>query len=473
MKKRSGIVPLDELLPGFRPQNLARGHFTLRSVQPKAGEDWFRIVKNSHVEEGEDVSEVYIYDEIGFWGTDADSFVRQLLQIESPKIDLHLNSPGGEFFDGVAIYNALKMHPATVTTYVDALAASAASFIAQAGDKIIMADGSMMMIHDASGMTWGNAADHAKSAEVLDKISNIVASLYSGRAGETTEFWRALMLEEMWYTAQEAVDAKLADEVSGGTGDKPKDAWDLTIFNYAGRDQAPSPQEQRNRVIANRAREAPVSRTAVNHEETASPDTEGEDKETTPTTPASPAAPETEEVPAGGGASGSGAPLPESDASTATDPAQNRAVAQKFTMTFADGTVVTDAAEAQRRVAVLEQFAADTQTSNRKAFVKHLADEGKILASGMDEIEKFALSLSPETYDSWSASWNAVPKSTVLQSMATIPSVGASVVKDEADQIKVWEETVTQHQRGGMREEQIKQTASYKNLIAAKPDFKL
>lgn len=165
---------------------------------------------------------------------------------------------------------------------------------------------------------------------------------------------------------------------------------------------------------------------------------------------------------------------PPVDTPAPTEQPSNRAPgAPAFAVTFADGAVLTDPAAVQTRVKVLEQFQSDTQVSNRKAFVKQLASDGKILASGMDEIEKFALSLSPETYDSWCTSWNAVSKSTVLQTPAVLPSQGSATVKDEADQIAIWEDTVKSHKRGGMRDDAIKQTESYKNLIAAKPDFKL
>jgi len=150
----------------------------------------------------------------GWFGMTAVDFIEELKAVESAKIDLHLNSPGGEVFDAVAIYNSLVQHDAEVTVYVDGLAASAASFIAQSGDTVIMQKASTMMIHDASGMAWGNAKDMADTANILNKISDNIASIYAERTGGTTEEWRAFMQEEIWYTAKEAVDAGLADKVS-------------------------------------------------------------------------------------------------------------------------------------------------------------------------------------------------------------------------------------------------------------------
>ncbi len=160
-----------------------------------------------------------IYEEIGGWGMSAQRFVDQLREVATAHIELHVNSPGGSVFDGVAIYNSLVQHPAQVTAYVDGLAASAASFIVQAADEIVMNPGSMMMVHDAIGMTWGNAFDHRTMADLLAQVSDSIADLYAARAGGEPAAWRAVMEENggegRWYTSREAVDAGLADRVAG------------------------------------------------------------------------------------------------------------------------------------------------------------------------------------------------------------------------------------------------------------------
>src|SRR4051812_19536930 len=147
--------------------------FLMRTASaPKQG-DWFRIANKKKDDKADvDYAEVFIYDEIGFWGTSAQDFIKQVAAIEEDLIHLHINSPGGEVFDGVAIYNALAAHHADVHVYIDALAASAASFIAQAGDKIFMTRNATMMIHDASAICWGNAAEMTKTADLLNKLSN-------------------------------------------------------------------------------------------------------------------------------------------------------------------------------------------------------------------------------------------------------------------------------------------------------------
>lgn len=203
--------------------------------------DWFRIENASAAE-----ADVYIYDEIGFWGTSAQGFIDQLNSITVPRLNIHINSPGGEVFDGVAIHSALMATDAHVTVYIDGLAASAASFIAMAGDRIIMARHATMMIHDASGLCWGNPADMTAMGSLLGKLSDNIADMYSLQAGGTVEEWRARMQAETWYTGQEALAAGLVDEITmPDEPDEPEDAptsrLSLAAFNFLGRADAPAP----------------------------------------------------------------------------------------------------------------------------------------------------------------------------------------------------------------------------------------
>lgn len=179
--------------------------------------DWYRI-KNSA--DGE-TADLYIYDEIMpahmvEWfggGVSAEGLIEQLSEISASTLNVRINSPGGSAFEGIAIYNTLVSHSATINVYVDALAASAASIVAMAGDKITMMVGSQMMIHDAIGVEMGNAAEMRAMADFLDGQSDNIASIYASKAGGDASDWRAIMLAETWMMAQEAVDMKLADEV--------------------------------------------------------------------------------------------------------------------------------------------------------------------------------------------------------------------------------------------------------------------
>lgn len=164
----------------------------------------------------------YIDPDGGYWGISANEFAQALDEAgDVSKIDLRINSGGGAVWDGLAILNTLRAHGATVTATVDGVAASAASFIAVACDEVVMMPNSRMMIHDALGVCVGQAGDMREYADFLDDTSSNIAEIYAERAGGTTEEWRATMtangLIGQWYSAQEAVDAGLADRVGGAT----------------------------------------------------------------------------------------------------------------------------------------------------------------------------------------------------------------------------------------------------------------
>lgn len=220
-----------------------------RPARPKAktgapDQSWFRISNHAT-----GAPKVYIYEEIGYWGVTAGDFIVALAEIDGD-FDLHINSPGGDVFDGLAIYNTLLGHPGKVTGHVDGLAASAASFIAMACDELEFAKTGQMMIHDASGLAWGNAAEMLAMASLLDKASDNIASIYADRAGGSVESWRELMRAETWYTGSEAVAAKLGDRLAPTKRDKAADEpadmqdvarWDLSMYRYQGRAAAPDP----------------------------------------------------------------------------------------------------------------------------------------------------------------------------------------------------------------------------------------
>src|SRR5262249_29690020 len=143
-------------------------------------------------------------------------------------IEMHINSPGGDVFDGIAIYNQLRHRQGQVAVIVDGLAASAASFIAQAASpgQLGMSPHSQMMIHDGFGMSIGNAADMRQMADLLDKASDNIAGIYADRTGKPAEYWRNLMRSETWLSDSEAVAEGLADYVVGQG--EPSARWDLS-----------------------------------------------------------------------------------------------------------------------------------------------------------------------------------------------------------------------------------------------------
>lgn len=150
--------------------------------------------------------------------TSAAGFRDSLKQLGDVKtINLHINSPGGSVFEGIAIYNMLKNHPAYINVYVDALAASIASVIAMSGDDIFMPSNSMLMIHNPWTVAMGNANDLRKQADDLDRIGELSVTTYLDKAGGKldADTLHQLMDDETWLTAQEAVNYGLATEVIG------------------------------------------------------------------------------------------------------------------------------------------------------------------------------------------------------------------------------------------------------------------
>lgn len=157
---------------------------------------------------------MHIYDEIGWFGVWPADVVDALSGIRGD-VEVHMHSPGGNVFDGLAIYENLKQHSGSVSVVVDGLAASAASFIAMAAapGKLQVTDNSSVMVHDAWGLCQGNATDMAEMASLLEESSDNIASIYAERGGRTAAEYRALMKAETWATGQKAVDLGLADSV--------------------------------------------------------------------------------------------------------------------------------------------------------------------------------------------------------------------------------------------------------------------
>lgn len=193
------------------------------------------------------VATMRLYDPIdswgGPWGVSAKEFTAAIdaLPDDTSEIRLHINSPGGEVFEAIAIVNSLRTHQARVVAIVDGIAASAASVIACSADELVMGRNSELMIHDASGICLGTASDMRKLGDLLDHLSDNIASVYAEKGGGTSDEWRAAMLEETWYSAEEAVSAGLADRVDGAAGDAPTNDVDLSAFKFAGRQAAPAP----------------------------------------------------------------------------------------------------------------------------------------------------------------------------------------------------------------------------------------
>lgn len=169
---------------------------------------WYEIKNVSN-----EMTDLFIYDEIGSFGVEANTFIRDLENTTSKVLNIRISSPGGDVFQGLNILNALRNHPSRKVVTIDGIAASAASFIAMAGDTIRMSPQAVMMVHDAQSSVGGNASDLREVADLLDKMSNNIANIYASRTGKSSDEWRKIMLAETWFTDQEAVEAGLADEI--------------------------------------------------------------------------------------------------------------------------------------------------------------------------------------------------------------------------------------------------------------------
>ncbi|ADO83720.1 head maturation protease, ClpP-related [Ilyobacter polytropus] len=163
-------------------------------------------------------SEIKIFGEIvniPCWEGDvsANSFCRELEKIEAEEILVRINSPGGDVFEAQAIYNSLKNHPAKVIVRIDALAASAATVIAMAGDEILMPENAIFMIHNPWSWSSGEAKDFRKKAETMDTIRETIVNVYASKSTLSREEIMNKMDEESWLTSQEAFDAGFITEI--------------------------------------------------------------------------------------------------------------------------------------------------------------------------------------------------------------------------------------------------------------------
>lgn len=179
--------------------------------------NWLSILNEA--DESQPV-ELLIYDQIGKdWfdnsGVDAKAFAETLKGIPAHRdIVIAINSPGGNVWDGLAIYHQLQARKERVSTRIDGIAASIASIIALAGRETRMPKNALMMIHDPSGLVIGTSADMRKMADELDKHADVLAGIYAAKSGEPATAWRRRMRDETWFTGAEAMDAKLADTVT-------------------------------------------------------------------------------------------------------------------------------------------------------------------------------------------------------------------------------------------------------------------
>jgi len=206
------------------------------------------------------VTEITLYDEIGRWGVSAKMFRAVLDRVETDQIVLNINSPGGDVFDGVAIYNDLLAHKSSVVVRVTGLAASAASLIAMAGDEIEIAENAFFMIHNAWSIAIGDSRELTARAKLLKTIDGKMADTYAHRTGQDAADIKQQMDDETWLTADDAVDLGFADKLID-TDDEEAEArasFDLAPFKNV-------PRALVNARRKTRSKEAPAPLAPVAH----------------------------------------------------------------------------------------------------------------------------------------------------------------------------------------------------------------
>ena len=172
---------------------------------------WYALSARAEVRQ----TEISIFDEIGYYGVSAKQFIGDLKRVPADhEIVLKIHSPGGEVFDGNAIFNALKRHPGGVTVQIEGLAASMATVISLAGAPVKMAANGFYMIHNPWGVAMGDADEMRDQAALLEKIREGMIAAYASKSGQEPEQIAAWMDAETWFSAEEAQAAGFVDEVT-------------------------------------------------------------------------------------------------------------------------------------------------------------------------------------------------------------------------------------------------------------------
>lgn len=178
---------------------------------------------------------LYIYDVIDAdWGVGAKDVIAALASIDgTPDLHIRINSPGGDVFEGRAIMAAIQRYEGKTTAHIDSLAASAATSIALAADEVVISQGAFFMIHNASGLVWGDKNAMRETADLLEKIEGAIVADYTGKTGADTAQVVAWMDAETWFNADEAVANGFCDRLTEAPKGAAKNAWNLAAFSNA------------------------------------------------------------------------------------------------------------------------------------------------------------------------------------------------------------------------------------------------
>lgn len=177
---------------------------------------------------------LYIYDMISAdWGISALAVIEAIAQInDSETLNVRISSPGGDVFESRAIMAAIARFPGKTIAHIDGVCASAATSIALACGEVSMSDGGFFMIHNASGMAWGDKQDLRDMADLLEKIEGVIVADYTGKTGKDAAEIVAMMDVETWMTADQALEHGFIDRIEPGKA-KPGNTWNLSAYAKA------------------------------------------------------------------------------------------------------------------------------------------------------------------------------------------------------------------------------------------------
>lgn len=218
------------------------------------------VVRNSA-----DEATLYIYDVIdSYWGISSKSVIDALASVaDVPTVHVRINSPGGDVFEGRAIVEALKRFSGKTIAHVDSLAASAATSIAIACSEVEIAQGAFFMIHNASGLVWGDKTAMRDTADLLEKVEGTIVLDYTNKTGKDAADVVAWMDAETWFTADEAIANGFCDRLAAtAENNKASNTWNLSAYSKAPKAlepvSAPAPDPSMTQANANRLRLAEV-----------------------------------------------------------------------------------------------------------------------------------------------------------------------------------------------------------------------
>lgn len=224
-------------MPKFRTD-----HFNI-FAKCTAPPDGFRKYEIKAVDE--ETTDVLLYGIVAWWDLDSAQFAEDLMRITTPRVNLRINSPGGNVFDGIGMYNSIKAHPAHFTSTIESSALSIMSVVALASDVVKIAKNAFMMVHEPWSIIAANAKEHRKEADVLDKLSVGMIGTYVEKTGKPSNEIKSWMEEETWFNAQEAKSAGFVDEIIGESSTNA--FFDLSIFSNV-------PDELQNRINASKTK---------------------------------------------------------------------------------------------------------------------------------------------------------------------------------------------------------------------------